>query len=114
MAAIHLTQVHADLMGGVETTLPSHLLRDNQWRTCHNMRFGPSLKQVPKKTLNTTFTGKGLILWLGSIPNYQPGYGTVLFLTATGIYTISGTKLNAVDFTTDSSYRRWSTDLYNG
>jgi hypothetical protein len=78
------------------------------------MRFDPTLKQVPKKKVNATFTGKGTLLWLGSIPNYQPGYGTVLFLTAAGMFTIGGTQLNTPDFTTDSLYRRWSTCLYNG
>ena len=113
MASTRNPTLHDNLIGGVETTLPAHLLRPNQWRSTHNMRFTPALTQVPKKKVNSTLTSKGLVLWLGTIPSYQPGFGRVLALTPDCLCTINGVNIKT-GLITNSSYRRWATTLYNG
>jgi hypothetical protein len=113
MATTRQPVLSDNLLGGLETSLPAHLLQPGQWRTLHNMRHDPGLVQVEKKRVYAMFDTT-TVLWIGSIPNpVAQGYGKVLFLTTNGLYTIVGTPLKE-NLVTDSNYRRWSTFLYNG
>lgn len=102
-----------NLIGGLETSLPAHLLGPNQWRTLHNMRHTPGLEQVEKKLVQNVFDTT-TVLWIGSIPNsVAQGYGKVLFLTTNGLFNYpdgSPLKTGLLDAV---GYRRWSTFLYN-
>src|SRR5438876_549201 len=104
--------LHDNLLGGVETTLPAHLLKPDQWRTQHNMRLTPALEQVPRKKIRASLANMGTILWIGSVPNYVPGFGTIVLLTAARALLLDGTVL-ASGFNTSTEYQRWSVTLYN-
>lgn len=105
--------LHDNLLGGAETTMPAHLLKANQLRTVHNMRFNPGLLQVPKKKVSKVYDNTGTILWLGSIPNRLPGYGKILFLTETELVDYNGSIITT-GLVSDGVYRRWCVVLYNG
>jgi hypothetical protein len=120
MATTRTYPLHDNLMGGVDTTLPAHLLNPTQWRRQHNMRLVPTLQQIPRKVGAEAITTRQTLLWLGIIPSLTPGYGDAVAMTSVALYrrTASGwLYVNALtdDATpTHSTYRRWSTALYNG
>ena len=92
MATTRAPILHADLTGGIETSLPSHLVPANQWRTCHNMRPTPQLEQVPKKKVY--LSGKFVVLtYISVIPNPVPGYGRLILFCTTNTRTIDDVVL---------------------
>ena len=102
-----------NLIGGLETSLPAHLLDPSQWRALHNMRHDPGLVQVEKKAIYKAIAATS-VLWIGNLPNpIAQGYGKVLFLTKDALYTLQGVALKT-GLVSDTSYQRWSTFLYNG
>ena len=107
--------LHDNIIAGVDTTTPAHLIGPNKWRTQHNMRNTPVLEQVPHKyisDLTTTLDLSSDIRWLGVLPSAVPGRGKVLAMTATGLYQLDGTRLATLN--DDGLFRRWATELYDG
>jgi hypothetical protein len=78
------------------------------------MRLDPTVQQVERKIVYTTaFAGQGDILAMPIVPSKAQGYGTTLVLTRDKLMRLSGTSITT-GLTYDSTYRRWSTFLYNG
>jgi hypothetical protein len=103
-----------DVLGGLDTSLPAHLLNPSQWRTLHNMRHDPNLVQVEKKVVQAQFNTT-IVLWIGGIPNpVAQGRSKLLFLTNDGLFSYPTGQALKTGLISDSSYRRWSTFLYNG
>jgi hypothetical protein len=107
-----LSALHTSLLGGVETSLPAHLLTPTQLRTCHNFRFSPTLTQVPHKVIYGT-TGLDDILHISVLPGSSPGQGLPLLFDRGGVYSLTGASIDT-GLSYDASYRRWATTLYNG
>ena len=102
--------LHDNMYGGVQTTKPAHLLGPDEWRTQHNWRLTPELTQVPRKKIYQT-VGSEDILWMGAIP-LSSGYSKVLLWTPTAVKDLIGTTF-ASSLTSDSTFRRWSTAIYD-
>jgi hypothetical protein len=105
--------LHENLLGGVNTTAPAHLIGVDSWRTQHNCRLTPTIQQLPRKYVSDT-VGSEDIRWLGVIPSLTPGYGQGLILTPTKLLDMNAVQLNNTAFTSDTTFRRWSTALYDG
>lgn len=103
--------LHDNIIGGADSTSPAHLLND-KWRTQHNFRLTPLLKQVPHKVLDLTI-GTEEIRWLGTLPTNNLGYGQSLMMTPTKLLTLSNLSINT-SLIDDGAFRRWSTCVYNG
>jgi hypothetical protein len=117
MATTRLFPLHQDIIGGVDTTSPAHLLSPTQWRTQHNFRLTPGLKQLPHKvllaTVNVSEPTTETIQWLGALAGPTSGFGQGLALTQLGLYDIlTGTQYD--NWRDDGRYKRWSTCMYNG
>ena len=110
-ASTRIYPLRDQLLGGVDTTLPAHLLGEGQWRTQHNLRLTPTLTQLPRKIIHAT-VGEESITWLGLIPQ-SAGFGKLLLFTPTRVKTYGGTNLSPA-LTSDSGFRRWSVVVYNG
>src|ERR1017187_6133403 len=115
MATTKRLVLHDNVIGGVDTTSPAHLIGLDKWRTQHNMRFTPTLQQTPRKfvaALSDTLSLTKPVMWIGLLPTATAGRGKLVFLTANGLYTIDGAKhATLID---DGAYHRWSTALYDG
>src|SRR5437867_6909657 len=118
MATTRRGQLHDNMLEGVETTLPAHLVGPRQWRTLHNVRITPALEQIPRKKLYATVpttSGKDVrnIVMLPSVS--QPGYGKVLVFNTDKLYLLStsGNIILSPTLNSDSTFRRFSTELYN-
>ena len=112
MATIRKLFLHDATLGGVDTTLPAHLIGADKWRTQHNMRLTPGLVQIPKKVVEDTI-GSADIRWIGALPTNTPGYGQVVLLTPAALVDIEGNTLGS-GFSSDTVFRRWSTAIYAG
>ncbi len=112
MPTIRKLFLHDAALGGVETTLPAHLIGADKWRTQHNIRVNPALEQVPKKVVFQTY-GTEDFRWIGSLPTGTPGYGQMLLLTPTTMLNFAGSTV-ASGFADDGMYRRWATAIYAG
>ncbi len=113
MAATNRPFLVDKLEGGLDLSIPSHLVMPPKWLTAHNMRFDPRCQQVLHKVLNDTLSSANDVLALPMIPGELPGYGKVLALTKDQLRDLGGTEITS-DLIFDSVYRRWSTTLYNG
>src|SRR5437016_1236398 len=102
-----------NIVGGVDTTSPTHTVLPPRWLSAHNMRFDPRCKQVEKKVLYSTLSASNDVLALPMVPGTLPGYGRVLTLSTDQLRSIGDTVIKS-GLLTDSSYRRWSFCLYNG
>ena len=103
MPTIRKLFLHDAALGGVETTLPAHLIGADKWRTQHNIRVNPALEQVPKKVVFQTY-GTEDLRWIGSLPTGTPGYGQMLLLTSTTMMNFAGSTV-ASGFADDDSVR---------
>ena len=115
MATTRQFPLHENLLGGVDTTLPAHLLKGDQWRTQHNFRLTPTLTQVPHKVV--LLSGLGDLRWLGVIPGATQGYGDAVALTPTSVLQKQSPAVwspRATGLRDDGTFRCWSTALYNG
>src|SRR5438093_1067128 len=99
-----------NMLGGVQTTLPAHLLQPNEWRTQHNFRLTPALTQVPCKKVYQTL-GTESTLWMGLIP-LRSGFGKLLLFTPTKVQDLLGNTY-ASGLVTDANFRRWAVAMYN-
>jgi len=116
MATTRIFPLHADLLGGVDTTSPAHQLKADQWRQQHNFRLEPTLQQIPRKLPQTATLGVAAdVRWLGIVPGNQPGYGEGIALTPTNAFRYSATAWGSLNYplADDGQFRRWSTALYN-
>ena len=113
MATTRVFPLHENLLGGVDTTLPAHLLKPDQWRTQHNFRNTPTLTQIPHKVLLTS--GLGDLRWIGIIPGATQGFGDAVALTPTKVLqkSLATWATLAPTFVDDGTFRRWSVALYN-
>ena len=102
--------LHDNMLGGVQTTLPAHLLGPDQWRTQHNWRLTPQLEQVLRKIEFDTI-GSDDIRFLGTIP-LGNGYGKTLVFTPTSVTNLSGDAF-VTGLNDDSAFRRWAVAPYN-
>src|SRR6266404_4210087 len=107
MAATNRPFLIENLIGGVDTTSPTHLIAPPRWLSSHNMRFNPRCEQVPRKVLYSTLSASNTVLALPTIPGEMPGYGRVLVLTKDQLRAIVGTVITS-NLKSDTSYRRWS------
>lgn len=115
MATTRQFPLHDNLMGGVNTTDPAHLLGAGVWRTQHNMRLTPQLIQIPHKVVSQSFPDQNEpILWLGMLPGEVPGYGQALALTPTKLLRRGETWYAFEDgLVGGDTYTRWSTAIYD-
>jgi hypothetical protein len=112
MASTRQPILHDNLIGGVETALPAHLVAAQQWRACHNMRFAPALQQVLRKK-NYTQIGSTDVLDISVIPSLLPGYGKLLVFQRDSVRLLNGVTM-ASGLATDNNFRRWAVAAYNG
>ena len=110
LTTTRLYPLRDQLLGGVQTTLPAHLLTAGEWTTQHNFRLAPSLTQLPRKILHAT-VGTETIRWMGALPQ-SAGFGKLLLFTPTKVKTYGGTDISAA-LTDDGGFRRWSVVVYD-
>ena len=107
--------LHDAVLGGVDTTLPAHLIGTDKWRTQHNMRVNPGIEQVPRKVKMIPVIGTGTedVRWISSIPSVTSGYGKTVVLTQTAMHDVDGNTLVA-GLHDDGTFRQWATAIYAG
>lgn len=111
-ASSRVYPVHENIIEGVETTMPAHLIGPTKWRTQHNMRSTPTLKQIPRKVVEDTI-GTADIRWIGQLSSNVAGYGKTLLMSPTDLTLLDGTSI-ASGLNDNSFYRRWAMTLYDG
>lgn len=112
MATVRKLFLHDNVFGGVDSTLPPHLIGTDKWCTQHNMRNTPDLVQIPRKAAYST-VGTEEIRWMGVIPGRSPGYGKVVMLTPSTLYDLAGSIITT-SLNSNIEYRRWATSIYAG
>lgn len=110
MAAIAQPFLHENLIEGVDTTAPAHLI-GNKWRTQHNMRLTPMLRQVPHKKVIQTIGGSD-INFLGVHQSDLQGNGRLIAMTPTAVFDLQGNTW-ATGLHDDGTFKRWSVINYN-
>jgi hypothetical protein len=113
MATTRVKPLNASVHGGVDMTSPSHLVLPPVWRRAHNMRFTPSLEQVPRKIVHSTI-GDEEIRGFGVLPGSVNGYGKILVFGERSVHLMTGTALKENLRSEAGKYHRWSMTLYNG
>jgi hypothetical protein len=114
MPTIRQYPLHDKLMGGVDTTLPANLIGADQWRTQHNFRLTPALTQIPRKILVSSIISSEDVRWMGIVPSANPGFGTFVYLTESGIFDSNNPSTPFVTLVKDGNYHRWAVQLYGG
>lgn len=115
MATTRRGNLHDNILGGVDSTLPAHLLSPQQWRTLHNMRMTPALEQIPRKILYAT-VGATNVRNISMLPSASlPGYGKVLIFGTDKVRLLStGGNIDiSPTLVSNSTFRVFATELYN-
>jgi len=111
MATTRQLVLHDNLLEGVDSTLPAHLI-GHKWRIQHNFRLTPELEQLPRKITHATI-GTEDIRNMAFLPSSTPGYGRTILFGTTTVFSPSG-QVYASGLANNSTFRKWAMALYNG
>ncbi len=116
--------VHNQVVGGVDTASPGHLIADTRWTTVHNVRpFRGAITQVPRRVQQATLAQSTPLQLITNLSTGQADRALMVGLTKSKAYQLRPLSTTHPEllvngatgtFVSDSTYRRWASCMYSG